>query len=246
MKKQLYLMFAIILMFSLVVADDIGTYKLNQEMQITNYCQVGSCSYINLTSLEYPNGTIIYPNVLMTQNDQIFNYSFTPTIIGEYTFVTSGDPSDIIYDSDTFDVTYNGENTFVGINIILLLFFSSLILIVFYLNKKINYEKWYASILNKYKYRNFFKFSMSMVGYNLVKNTFGIYYLIGFPIMIILTDIVLTYNIIPLLGFMEISMYIYTWGVLLIGLMLGGQLQEFIVTIVEDIKNLNWGFENGE
>lgn len=246
MKTNYYTIFLLIIMFSLVIADDIGTYKVNQEMQITNYCQTGDCSFINLTSLEYPNGTIIYPNTAMTQNGQTFNYSFTPTIIGEYTFVTTGDPSVTIYDSDTFNVTYSGKDTFIGINIILLLFFSSILLGVVYLNRKVNYEKWYSSILNKYKYKNYFKMTTSMVGYNLMKNTFGIYYLVGFPIMIILTDIVLTYNILPLIGFMEISMYIYSWGVLLIGLMLGGQLQEFIVTIVDDIKNLNWGFSSGK
>lgn len=244
MKTNYYTIFLLIIMFSLVSAENIGTYKVNQSMEITNYCQAGVCTYITLVSLELPNGTIIYPDTNMTKNSQAYNYSYSPNEIGEYTFVTCGDSTINVCDSDTFDVTYNGEERFVGINIILLLFFSFILLSVFYLNRNINYEKWYSSILNKYKYKNYFKFTMSMIGYNLIKNTFGVYYLVGFPIMIILTDIVLTYNIISLTGFMEISMYIYSWGVLLIGLMFGGQLQEFIATIVEDIKNLNWGFGN--
>lgn len=244
MKRYFFFLLMATFLITLVSADNIGTFKVNEPMEITNYCQAGVCTYITLVSLEYPNGTIIYPDTNMSKNEQAYNYSFTPTEIGEYTFVTCGDSTIAICDSDTFDTTYTGKDTFIGINIILLIFFSAILSGVIYLNRKINYEKWYKSILKKYEHKNYFKFITSMVGYNLIKNTFGIYYLIGFPIMIILTDIILTYNILPLIDIAEVTMFIYTWGVLLIGLMLGGQLQEFIVKLVEDIKNSNWGFDN--
>ncbi len=245
MRKLVCFSFMFFFMFALVSAENIGDYKVDDTMEITNYCQAGSCTYITLVSLELPNGTIIYPNTNMTKNGQVYNFTYIPDQIGEFTFVTTGDPSSVIYDSDTFDVSYNGSKTFVGVNIILLLFFVSLLLGVVFLNRKVNYEKWYAKILEKYKYKNFFKMTISMVGYNLMKNTFGIYYLIGFPIIIILTDIVLTYNVVALVGLMTISMYVYAWGVLLIGLMLGGKLQEFIHTIKEDGENLMWGVPLG-
>ena len=244
MKRYFFFALMITLLISLVSADNIGDFQLNQPMEITNYCQAGVCTYITLVSLELPNGTILYPNTNMTKNEQVYNYSFTPTEIGEYTFVTCGDSTIAVCDSDTFNSTYTGKDTFVGISIILLIFFSSILGGVIYLNRKINYDKWYKSILKKYEHKNYFKFTMSMIGYNLIKNTFGIYYLIGFPIMIIITDIILTYNISSLTDLAEVTMFVYSWGVLLIGLMLGGQLQEFIVKIVEDIKNLNWGFDN--
>jgi hypothetical protein len=244
MKKYFVGVFIFIFMFTLVSAENIGNFQVDQPMEITNYCQAGVCTYITLVSLELPNGSIVYPDASMTKNNQAYNYSYTPDQIGEYTFVTCGDSLIAICDSDTFDVSYNGQDTFVGVNIILLIFFSSFIILFMYLHKKVNFDKWYSSIMKKYEHKNYFKMTMSMVGYNLIKNTFGIYYLIGFPIMIILTDIVLTYNITSLIGFMTISMYIYAWGVLLIGLMLGGQLQEFIYRIVDDAKNLNWGISN--
>lgn len=239
-----YFLFILIVMCitTLIGAENVGLYEVDKEMQITNYCVIGDCTYITLISLEMPNGTIIYPNTNMTMNEKVYNYSYTPTQIGQYTFVTCGDSITNVCDSDTFDVSFTGKETFVGINIILLLFFSSLLIIVAYLNKTTNYNKMYTGLMEKYKYKNYFKFSLSMVWYNLIKNSFGLYYLIGFPIMTIITDIVLTYNVISLTGFIEVAMYCYAWGVLLIGLMIGGQLQEFIATIVEDIKNQNWGF----
>ena len=244
MKRYFFFILIIAFILPLISADNIGLFKIDKQMEITNYCNAGSCTYVTLVSLEYPNGTIIYPNTNITRNEQAYNYSFTPTEIGEYTFVTCGDSTINVCDSDTFTSTYTGKETFMSINIILLLFFSSLLLGVIYLNRKINYEKWYKKILEKYKHKNYFKFTMSIVGYNLIKNTFGLYYVIGFPIMIIITDIIFTYNILSLVGLAETMMFIYTWGVLLIGLMFGGQLQEFLSTIIEDIKNLNWGFDN--
>lgn len=119
MKK--ILMFAIIgiFFFSLagVSATSIGTYKLNEPMQITNYCQVGTCTYMNLTSLQYPNGTLLNLNAAMTKNVQDFYYPFTPTETGEYTFTTCGDPSGVVCDKDTFEATPNGNS---GTNNILL------------------------------------------------------------------------------------------------------------------------------
>jgi len=243
-KPSLFIILFLMFVLPLVSAENIGTYKVNQPMEITNYCQTGNCSYITLISLEYPNGTITYPNVNMTNNSaKSFNYSFTPDTIGEYTFVTCGDSLIVVCDSDSFNVTYTGKDTFTGINIILLIFFISLLLGVIYINHKTDYKKWYNNILNKYENKNYVKIVLSSIGYNLTKNTFGIYYLFGFPIMIIVTDIVLIYNIESLVPIMTNLLYIYSWMALLIGVMFLGQLQEFIVTILEDFKNIQWGIE---
>jgi hypothetical protein len=231
----------------LISAENIGTYKLNQPMEITNYCQSGTCSYITLISLEFPNGTITYPMVNMTSsNNKSFNYSFTPDLIGEYTFTTCGDSSIVVCDSDSFNVTYTGKDTFSGINIILLIFFISLLIGVVWLNHKIDYKKWYENILKKYEHKNYVKITLSSIAYNLMKNTFGIYYLFGFPIILIITDIILTYNIESLIGLATNFIYIYAWGFILVGVMFIGQLQEFIVTILEDFNSIQWGMRKNE
>ena len=117
MKNYLFVFLFLMFILPLVSAENIGTYKVNQPMEITNYCQAGNCSYVTLISLEYPNGTITYPNTNMTNNSaKSFNYSFTPDTIGEYTFVTCGDSLIVVCDSDSFDVTYTGRqcDTFRG------------------------------------------------------------------------------------------------------------------------------------
>lgn len=111
-----------IFLISSVSAESIGSYKQAQEMQITNYCSIGSCTYMNLTSLELPNGTIIYYNAAMTQNQQSFNYSYTPIELGTYTFGTCGDPEGILVcDSDTFEVTPSGRNGSDNIALVIIL-----------------------------------------------------------------------------------------------------------------------------
>jgi len=248
MRNYMFVILFLMVIIPLISAENIGTYKLNQPMEITNYCQSGNCSYVKLISLEYPNGTIVYPNTNMTPDitNQTYNYSFTPDAIGEYTFVTCGDSLIVVCDSDTFDVTYTGKETFIGINIILLLFFIALLIGIINLNHRINYKKWYGNILKKYEHKNYVKIVLSSIAYNLMKNTFGIYYLFGFPIIIILTDIVLIYNIESLIPIITNFLYIYSWSAILIGVMFVGQLQEFIKTIIEDFKNIQWGIGKDE
>ncbi len=111
--KNKILMFAILGMFLLSFASAglIGTFKVNNEMEITNYCQDGTCTYMNLTSISLPNNTIIYPNAAMVKNYQDFSYTYTPTLQGTYTFTTCGNPSGVVIcDSDTFESTPSGRD----------------------------------------------------------------------------------------------------------------------------------------
>jgi len=153
MKFNYCLVFIFLFMFVLVSAENIGDYKVDEPMEITNYCQAGDCTHITLISLELPNGTVIYPGANMTKIGQAYNYSYTPNQIGQYTFITCGDSTIAVCDSDTFDSSYSGEKTFVGVNIILLLFFISILLGVVFLNRKMDYEKWYKKILKKYEHK---------------------------------------------------------------------------------------------
>ena len=96
---------------SLVYAENIGTFEKNIEMQITNYCSTADCTYANLSSITYPNGTIIYFNEAMTQTENEFNYTYTPTEIGLYTFKTCSNPEGEDYcESDNFEVTNTGKD----------------------------------------------------------------------------------------------------------------------------------------
>jgi len=108
--KLLIILFLGMFMFSMVSAESIGTVKVGDSIEITNYCKDASCTYMNLTSITYPNGTVENINSAMTKNGQNFNYTYTPSVIGVYSFNTCGNPSGTpICDSDTFEVTVSGS-----------------------------------------------------------------------------------------------------------------------------------------
>jgi hypothetical protein len=111
MKKELMFIICLALMLvPMVSAVNIGTFKLGTNVEITNYCASGTCTYANLSSVKYPDSSMIYINEAMTKTGINFNYTFTgANQIGEYTFVTCGNPDGVVYcDSDTFTVTPNG------------------------------------------------------------------------------------------------------------------------------------------
>lgn len=111
MKKIFIFLILGLFLFSLVGAASIGTIKQGEEMQITNYCQDGTCTYMNLTSITYPNGTTFNINAEMTKDGQNFAYDYTPMELGTYNFKTCGNPSgNYICDSDTFESTPSGNS----------------------------------------------------------------------------------------------------------------------------------------
>lgn len=102
-----------------ISATNIGTFLPNQEMQITNYCSTGGCTYANLTSLQLPDGTVLNLNAAMTQNGQNFNYTYIPLQVGTYTVNTCADPSGtVVCDSDTF-IVGGGSLAFIVVGILL-------------------------------------------------------------------------------------------------------------------------------
>jgi len=244
MKKQLLLIFIFALTLSFISADYLGTFKVNEPMEITNYCNSGSCTYITLESIEYPNKTISYINMNMTKVGQTYNYSFTPTSLGTYYFVSCGDSTIDICDKDSFFVNFGGEEIPTSIMIILLIFFCLLFVGYYSLNGKINYDKWYDSISNKYQHRNFVKFVLSAIGYNFIKNKFSNYYFLGFPIIIILTDLILTYNINSLNILAENLIFVYSLGIIVVAITFIGLFQELIVKLIKDASDNSWGLND--
>jgi len=243
MNKSIYFMFFFIFMLTFVTADSIGDgYKVDDEMQITNYCQSGTCTYMNISSIEYPNGTIFYINSNMTQNGQTFNYSFTPEIVGIYYFVTCGDSTIAVCDKDSFICTYNGEvNNDVAIYIFFLLFMCMLIFGYYRISSKVDYEKWYANILRKYEDKNFIKSNLSFVWYSLAKDSFLIYYSLVFIVVLLLSDMAFTFNVIALIPIMEKIVMLYSLGIIAVAFMFIGKGQEMIMKLIDDINNANWG-----
>jgi len=248
MKKVFSFLIVGILFFSLVGAKLIGTYKIDEPMEITNFCQDGTCTYMNLTSIELPNNTIIYPNLEMTNNNQDFNFSYAPDQLGTYTFKTCGNPSgEIICDRDTFEVTLTGgdsSNKQILAFIFIGLFFIITFITIIYFRKKFDEEKWYNKMQRQYENRNFVKLVFSGIGYSFLKNMFVIYYSLGFIILNLVADVSFTYNIASIYTLMKSLLFIYAWGFALVGILFLGKIQEWIMDFVEQFREREWGGYN--
>lgn len=226
-------------------------YEIDVERNITVVCiNDGYCSnnsYCNI-NVEDPDGIMVVENQNMTNQISFHSYNFTPTEIGTYGvtgFCKDGDVSNEI--DFGIEVSYTGGAVPTGFNgrLFLLLCFVLLFVGLVYLQKEINFDKWYKSMLDKYYTKNFVKVALSAIGYNIMKRTIVLYYLIGFVVMLSLLDIVLIYNISAMFDIMQGLMYMYAWGSILVGLIFLSYIQEFVMNAVDDIKNMGWGFDTG-
>jgi len=245
MNKFIMFFFGILLL-SLVNAQ--LTYQVDTETNLTlvclndGYCSSGSYCNINV---EDPNKNIIIQNANMTNYGTWHGYNMTPTENGLY--LVSGyckDGSEYKEIDYYFESTLSGtEPRSAGINVILLLFFSGILLGFIYLNRNTNYEKWYSNLLRKYETKNYFKMVMSIIGYNFVKNAFVIYYLIGFIIMLILVDMVYMFNLSGIIEVVNWLMFVYAWSSIAVAISFLSYLQEFFVEMMEEMQDIDWGFK---
>lgn len=244
--KQISLLLFIMLI-GFVSSETIGdNYKVNESMQITNYCGEGVCTYITLMSVEYPNGSIIYPITNMTKTGQTYNFTFIPDIIGTYYFITCGDASVNVCDRDEFTTNYDGEPNHVAVHILLIAFFVLLFFGFYSLNQRTDFEAWYNKLSKRYENKDFFKAMGSGILYSLVKDLFMIYYFLGLFIMLVLADLIHSYNVVSLLNIFDNILLVYLWGITLIGLALLGRLQQLAVSLKDQATDLLWGLGNGK
>lgn len=92
MKKIYLLIIASLFLMSFASAiSDLGTFKQHECINLYQYCD--DCTYVNLTTIKYANGTIDTSfNDAMNKSDQDFTYNFCGTqSIGDYYFINCGD-----------------------------------------------------------------------------------------------------------------------------------------------------------
>ena len=76
MKKLLILMFAVLLIGNVMALDSLGTFKQNQAVRITQVCS--DATYINISSISYPNSTVAVSGIEMTSaGSGEYYYDFT-------------------------------------------------------------------------------------------------------------------------------------------------------------------------
>lgn len=110
MKKALCAIFIgiIFLNFIIAIETDLDPVERGECQELYQRCD--NCSYVNLTKILYPNGTIEIINNTMTQNDIDYNYTFCNTNdIGIYQYTVKGDNNgEVDTATFSFEVTNSG------------------------------------------------------------------------------------------------------------------------------------------
>jgi len=246
-KKLIIFLFSIVLLSSFCSSDSIGTLQQGENIQITNFCSSGDCSYVNLTTVTYPNGSLNNINDAMINNNQMFSYNYTPTDIGIYYFTTCGNPGGVIVcDKDEFEVTKTGYVNilpYIYVNFIILLLLVGFLVSVVIIHNKIDFEKWNKKVIAKFEDTNPVKVLFSGLLYCFMKDTFFIYYLIGWPILIVINDIMWTFNITSVYLLLSNMIDFYSIGIYIVGLLFVGMAYQFLREIWNGYENMKWGVE---
>jgi len=127
MKNKIYLILIFsIALISLTSASSLGVFKQNDCVSLYQLC--ANCTYVNISSVSYPNSTVLNINTIMTKSNVDYNYTFCETsIIGDYNYKVCGDKDGIFQcESISFIITPTGDNR--GFGIFLVLVFASMIL----------------------------------------------------------------------------------------------------------------------
>lgn len=134
--KKLYLLIALSI-FLLILGNhlvsssiELKPIKTNQCIELQQTCS--NCTYVNVSSITYPNSTILYLNVGMTKTGTKYNYTFCDTKpLGNYVYSVYGDKNGVLTTEEgTFEVTYTGDTLttqksilYIGLLALLIFFF---------------------------------------------------------------------------------------------------------------------------
>lgn len=94
--------------------DFLGTFKKNDCVDLYQHCD--NCTYVNVTSIEYSNGTVDNIKESMTKDDVDYNYVFCNTSdLGNYYYTTKGDVDGVINTERlNFEITASGKEITTG------------------------------------------------------------------------------------------------------------------------------------
>jgi uncharacterized protein YxeA len=111
MKKILLFLFVIICLSQIVTADiNLGTFKKSDCIELQQTCD--NCTYVNVTTITYPNSSLIYLNKAFTKTGTKYNYSFcSTTSLGNYIYSVIGNKNGkLLSEEGNFEITYTGDS----------------------------------------------------------------------------------------------------------------------------------------
>jgi len=137
-KTTISLILGVVFLFVMIsgvsALDSLGTYKQNNDVRITQVCS--DATYINISSISYPNGTIAVSGIEMTSaGSGEYYYDFNQTsALGKYHVRGISDGCEETF-ATYFEVTLSGKDPASGNNFlplgILALFFGISVVFLF-------------------------------------------------------------------------------------------------------------------
>ena len=125
--KMKYYYFIVILFVSMInlasaEQQSLGVFKQGEIVIIQQTCS--NCTYVNFTSLTFPNSTQKIIEIAMTKSKTKYNASFSDTqLLGNYIVTTCGDVDAVLTCVDyDFDVTVTGKDFTTGQGILYIVF----------------------------------------------------------------------------------------------------------------------------
>ena len=125
-------LFAILFSFTLISAGSLGRFTQDTTISLHQICD--NCTFVNITSISFPNGSILIINREMNKSLNDYNFSFSDTSSpGLYIYNTCGDQDGpLVCENIEFDINKLGEELTTGRAIIyLILTFFIFLLFVF-------------------------------------------------------------------------------------------------------------------
>jgi len=216
MKKYIMILMLIVFL-SLSVQGE--SYPQGEDYEFAVICfSNGYCSGAGVcnATVFYPNNSLLLDNVGMTNNINYYNYTINGSQLNQLgVYDVKGFCSDAGNTQEidfTFSITPNGEDQSLmtvlvqAFIICLFLFF----MFCFYMMKRqIDFARWEKNILAKYEFRNSPKALFTSVGHVFMKESFMAYYLLAFPVMALLINLVNLFTVEPIAFLNEIFLLLY-------------------------------------
>lgn len=243
----------VLMLFFISFVSAIDTYKEGQEVNLIFICtlnqQIPSASATyNVTIANHLNGSILVNNAqAVALGNGIFNYNYTFPSSEDFVIISAC--YDGVYnnsDREVVRVTPTGNElslSDVMVQVFLLGFFLFLCFCFYMIKRQVNFDKWYSKIQTKYEVTNTPRAILASIGYFFMKESFMIYFLLFFPIVVIVINLITAYNLGSMDYLVNILMIFYSIGVLIAGVLMFGKFQEFVMAQIESTKNFNWGIK---
>lgn len=84
---------------SVSAIDNIGTFQTETSFDLIQFCD--SCTYVNISGIQLPNGTLQNLNEEMTKTGYNYNYTYSTSTAGDYVYSVCGD-KDAGFKCETF------------------------------------------------------------------------------------------------------------------------------------------------